>query len=186
LAISCIAAATGRSRSTTSLYWRNNERFLNGAPLTPQTIAHARTGITETWTFETLQLSYGIGIDHGFPILGALEDSASITPSTPRAEFFKLDAKASLSKAFTDIGILRVDVNGQWTNHPLYSDDQLVLGSISTVRGFTNGAVRTDRVAVVRTELAPSFSLATLIGDKKDDWAFAHEFLQGLQPFSSL
>jgi hemolysin activation/secretion protein len=166
-----------------SLSWRNGERFLNGASLTPQTIASVRTGIGETRTFETIQLSYGAGLNQGLPILGGMDDPAAITPSTPRAEFLKLDGQASLSKAFADVGLLRVDLNGQWTERPLYSDDQLVLGSIGTVRGFTNGAVRVDRGAVLRTEFAPSFSLASLIGDRKDDWVFAHEVLQGLQPY---
>lgn len=166
-----------------SLSWRNNERFLNGVSLTPQTIASVRTGITETRTFETVQISYGAGLNQGLPILGGMDDPPDITPSTPRAEFLKFDGQASLSKAFAEVGLLRIDLNGQWTERPLYSDDQLVLGSISTVRGFTNGAVRVDRGVVLRTEFAPSFSLVSLIGDKKDDWVFAHEFLQGIQPY---
>lgn len=166
-----------------SLAWRNNERFLNGASLTPQTIPHARVGITETRTFETLQLSYGAGIGQGLAILNATEDPADILPSAPRAQFFKVDGQASASKAFENIGMLRIDVNAQWTERPLYSDDQLVLGSVSSVRGFTNGAVRTDRGAVIRTEFTPAFSLADLVERQKDEWVFAHEALQGLQPY---
>jgi hemolysin activation/secretion protein len=166
-----------------SLSWRNNERFLNGVSLTPQTLPHARIGITETRTFETLQLSYGIGFDRGLAVMNATEDPAGITPSTPRAQFFKIDGQASASKLFESFGMVRVDINTQWTERPLYSDDQLVLGSVSSVRGFTNGAVRVDRGAVVRTEFTPTFSLASLIDDRKDDWVFAHEALQGLQPY---
>jgi len=166
-----------------SFGWRNNERFLNGVSLTPQTLPHARIGITETRTFETLQLSYGIGFDQGLAIMNATEDPADITPSTPRAQFFKIDGQVSASKVFENIGMLRIDVNAQWTERPLYSDDQLVLGSVSSVRGFTNGAVRADRGAVVRTEFAPAFSIASLIERRKDEWVFAHEVLQGLQPY---
>lgn len=166
-----------------SLAWRNNERFLNGVSLTPQTIPHARIGITETRTFETLQLSYGIGFDRGLAIMNATEDPADILPSAPRAQFFKIDGQASASKAFENIGLLRIDLNAQWTDHPLYSDDQLVLGSVSSVRGFTNGAVRADRGAIVRTEFVPAFSVANLIEGQKDEWVFAHEVLQGLQPY---
>jgi hemolysin activation/secretion protein len=187
-----IAAALGyllyRSRERqiildNSLAWRNNERFLNGVSLTPQTIPHARIGITETRTFETLQLSYGIGFDRGFAIMNATEDPADILPSAPRAQFFKIDGQASASKAFENIGLLRIDLNAQWTDHPLYSDDQLVLGSVSSVRGFTNGAVRADRGVIVRTEFVPAFSVANLIEGQKDEWVFAHEVLQGLQPY---
>jgi hemolysin activation/secretion protein len=166
-----------------SLAWRNNERFLNGASLSPQTIPHARIGITEVRTFETLQVSYGIGLDQGLSIMNATEDPVDIMPSAPRAQFFKVDGQASVSKAFENIGMLRVDLNAQWTDHPLYSDDQLVLGSISSVRGFTNGAVRADRGVIVRTEFTPGFSVASLVESRKDDWVFAYEALQGLQPY---
>jgi hemolysin activation/secretion protein len=167
-----------------SFGWRNNERFLNGASLTPQTLPHARIGLTETRPLETLQLTYGIGFDRGLSIMNATEDPVDITPSTPRAQFSKIDGTASASKAFEGIGMLRVDVNAQWTGRPLYSDDQLVLGSISSVRGFTNGAVRADRGVIVRTEFTPSFSLSSFTEARKDDWVFAHEALQGFQPYA--
>ena len=166
-----------------SFGWRNNERFLNGASLTPQTLPHARIEVTETRTFETLQLSYGIGFDRGLAVMNATEDAVDIGPSTPRAQFFKIDGQASASKVFENVGMLRIDVNAQWTERPLYSDDQLVLGSVSSVRGFTNGAVRADRGGIFRTEFTPAFSLASLIEAQKDDWVFAHEALQGLQPY---
>jgi hemolysin activation/secretion protein len=167
-----------------SFSWRNNERFLNGVSLTPQTLPHARFGISETRTFETLQLTYGIGFDRGLDTMNATEDPQDITPSTPLAQFFKIDGQASASKVLENLGMLRIDLTAQWTDRPLYSDDQLVLGSVSSVRGFTNGAVRVDRGAVVRTEFAPSFSLASLIEARKDDWVFAHEALQGIQPYA--
>ena len=168
----------------TSLYWRNNERFINGASLTPQTV-HSRTdrhcrdpdirhGPTE------LRVSASI---HGLPILGALSDPADASRSSPRAEFFKLDGQASLAKGLSEIGTMRVELTGQWTNRPLYSDDQLVLGSISTVRGFTNGSVRVDRGAVVRTEFSPAIPVDSLIGETKDGGGFLTEMLTGLQPY---
>jgi hemolysin activation/secretion protein len=166
-----------------SLSWRNNERFLNGVSLTPQTIPHARTGITETRTFETLQLSYGIGLDRGLAIMNATRDPANSTRTMPRAQFLKFDGQASASKVIEGIGLLRIDLNAQWTDRPLYSDDQIVLGSISSVRGFTNSAARADRGLVLRTEFAPALPLASLMGDTKDDWVFAQEILQGLQPY---
>lgn len=167
----------------TSLYWRNNERFINGVSLTPQTVTHARIGLAETRNFETMQLTYGVGIDHGFPILGAKADPADISPSTPRAEFLKLDGQVSLMKSLPEIGLLRVDVSGQWTDRPLYSDDQLVLGSVSSVRGFTNSAARVDRGVVIRCEFAPTLPTERLIGERKDNLVFLTEFLMAVQPY---
>lgn len=166
-----------------SLYWRNNERSINGVSLTPQIVTHARIGVAETRTIETVQLTYGLGVDHGFPILGAAADPADIARSAPRAEFLKFDGQASLARSIANIGLLRIDLNAQWTNCPLYSDDQLVLGSVSTVRGFTNSAVRADRGFILRSEFAPALPVDEILGSHKEDWIFLAEAMQAMQPY---
>ncbi|MDG2570859.1 ShlB/FhaC/HecB family hemolysin secretion/activation protein, partial [Vibrio parahaemolyticus] len=85
--------------------WRHNERFINGAGLTPEVISFGRVGLTETRSFESLQISYGAGLVHGFPILGAIDDPPSIDRSVPRAQFWKIDGNASLAKSLPEIGL---------------------------------------------------------------------------------
>jgi hemolysin activation/secretion protein len=163
--------------------WRHNERYINGAGLAPEVISFGRMGLTETRTFETMQISYGAGLVHGLPILGAIDDPAAIDRSVPRAQFWKIDGNASLAKSLPEIGPLRLDLNAQWTAHPLYSDEQLVLGSVASVRGFTNTASRADRGFVLRSEFAPILPVGALLGEHKDDWLFLNEVLSGLQPY---
>lgn len=163
--------------------WRHNERYINGAGLTPEVISFGRMGLTETRTFESLQISYGAGLVHGLPIFGAIDDPVAIERSVPRAQFWKIDGNASLAKSLPEIGMLRLDLTAQWTAHPLYSDEQLVLGSVATVRGFTSTASRADRGFVLRSEFAPLVSVDMLIGECKNDWVFLAEALSGLQPY---
>lgn len=167
----------------TTLFWRSGERFLNGVSLTPRTVTHARLGVSETRSFDALQVTYGAGIDHGLSWLGARGDPAWIAPGTPRGEFWKLDGQASLAQPLPDAGLVRLDMNAQWSAHPLLSDDQLVLGSVSTVRGFTNSAVRADRGVVLRAEFAPSLPLDRLTEALRDQ-VFLSEALAGLQPYA--
>lgn len=163
--------------------WRHNERFINGAGLTPEVISFGRMGLTETRNFEALQISYGAGLVHGLPIFGAINDPAAIERSVPRAQFWKIDGNASLVKSLPEIGLFRLDLNAQWAAHPLYSDEQLVLGSVASVRGFTNTASRADRGFVLRTEFAPILPVDALLGERKNDWMFLAEALSGLQPY---
>ena len=167
----------------TSMSWRNGERFLNGFSLTPQTIAQIRLGVSEMRTFDNLLFGYGIGFNQGLTVLGATHDPANIGLVTPRAQFFKMDGNISLSEKFDAVGMVKLDLSGQWTKYPLYSDDQLVLGSISTVRGFTNTATRADRGALIRFECAPYFPANSILGKNKETWVFLNEFLGGIQPY---
>src|SRR5690606_26227842 len=77
-----------------------------------------------------------------------------------------------------------LDVSAQWSGDPLYSDDQLVLGSVSTVRGFTNSAVRVDAGAIARAELAPAIPFEAALGeDFAEGLLFLSEALPNLEPY---
>ena len=172
-----------------SLTWRDNQRFLDGTQLAPQNVAYARLGATQIWALHGLQLSYGVGIDQGLSILGATPAPVPTLPSTPRPQFLKFDGQASLANTFANIGTLRVDLNGQWTGHPLYTDDQLVLGSVSTVRGFAHAVATVDRGVIVRLEFTPILPLDVLFGAKfsdaklVDDAGLLRDLLVSLQPY---
>ncbi|MBB4017442.1 hemolysin activation/secretion protein [Chelatococcus caeni] len=166
-----------------SLQWRRSERFVNSAQLTPQALSVARLGLSETLFFDKAQLSYGAGINRGLPVLGATKDAPDLPADAPHAQFWKLDAFAGFAKAVPDIGLLRLDLAAQFSPVPLYGDDEMTLGSSSTVRGFTNGAVKVDSGAVLRSEFAFAVPADAIIGDLKDDLVLAHEVLSALQPY---
>lgn len=163
------------------LNWRHFERFINGQPLTPQTISYVRVGATHQRFWENKQLVVSAGINQGLEIMGATRDPGRPEFDVPRAQFFKIDGAASYLQAFPGIGLLRVDLAGQWSEHPLYAEDQIVLGSVVTVRGFTRSPYRVDRGAYVRTEFASALPMDLLLGKYKSDLVMVDEVGRGLQ-----
>ena len=127
--------------------------------LTPQTISFARIGASHTRFWDDRQLVLSLGASQGLSILDATKDPANKDGTTPRAQFFKLDGAAQYTQAFKGWGTWRLDLNGQWTPHPLYSDDQLILGSISSVRGFTRAPFRADRGGIIRSEFSTALPM---------------------------
>jgi hemolysin activation/secretion protein len=151
--------------------------------LTDQSVAVARLGFSRTHLFDTWQVYYGAGFSQGLKILGVTEDPDDPAADVPRAQFRKWDAAAGFIKGFKGIGTFRLDCSGQWTDTPLYSDDQLTLGSSSSVRGFTNLPEKVDRGGVLRSEFAFALPKDWLFGKSKDRMPFAWEFVGGLEPY---
>ncbi|SFJ80583.1 Hemolysin activation/secretion protein [Methylobacterium brachiatum] len=175
----------------TSLGWRQVQRHINAEPLTPQRVVPLRIGLSRVHSWEASseglllgrELSYGFGVNRGLPIWNATLDPAKPIPSAPRAEFWKLDAALGVAQGLRDIGVLRIDVVGQWTDHPLYFDDQLTLGSQSSIRGFANTAAKVDRGVVVRSEFAARLPIDLLKIDS-NDWTLLDDTLRALQPYA--
>ncbi|KAI1694570.1 hemolysin secretion/activation protein shlB/FhaC/HecB domain-containing protein [Ditylenchus destructor] len=57
-----------------------------------------------------------------------------------------------------------VQPSTQWAATALYSDDQMTIGSRSSVRGFSNGSFKADRGAVWRNEVAFAMPVDLLLG----------------------
>ncbi len=166
-----------------SLTWRQSDRNINGIDLGLQTFSIVRAGVSRTHLIDTWQLSYGAGYNQGLTIWDALRDPPDPADDIPRAQFWKIDGSLGLAKTFKDIGTWRIDAAGQWAEHPLYSDDQLTLGSSTTVRGFTNFAAKVDRGAIIRSEASFILPADILLGSHKDNLVLAHEFLSALRPY---
>ncbi len=130
------------------LNWRRLDRFINDGALTPQTVSVLRGAVTHQHFYDAAQLVASLGVSHGLRILTATRDPIDPPFDVPRAQFLKVDGLLSFAQAFDGVGSLKLDLSGQWTNAPLYADDQLILGSVTTVRGFTRMPFRTDRGAV--------------------------------------
>jgi hemolysin activation/secretion protein len=81
------------------------------------------------------------------------------------------------------LGTARLELSAQWSAHPLYSDEQIVLGSVATVRGFTNNPARADKGLVLRSEFAPAVPVDRILGGRKGEWLFLAEALAALQPY---
>lgn len=172
-----------QSSIDTSMTWRRSDRHINDARLTDQTFSIARAGFSRTHLFETSQFYYGAGFNKGLTIWNAMRDPVEPDHTAPRAQFWKVDASAGYMKGFKDVGTLRIDVTGQWTNHALYSDDQLTLGSSTSVRGFTNSAAKVDKGFVARSEFAFVLPADWILGDNKENLVLTHEILTSMQPY---
>lgn len=166
-----------------SLTWRRGDRHVNDLRLAQQTFSIARFGFVRTHLFETSQFYYGAGFNKGLTIWDAIRDPAKPDPTAPRAQFWKVDGSTGFVKGFKDIGTFRIDATGQWTDHPLYSDDQLTLGSSTSVRGFTSIATKVDRGIEARSEFAFVLPADRILGDRKENLVLAHEFLTSAQPY---
>ena len=179
-----------RALDLVALGWRQVQRHINAEPLTPQRVVPLRVGLSRVHSWEApseglllgRELSYGFGINRGLPIWNATLDPAKPILSAPRAEFWKFDAALGVAQGLRDIGVLRLDVVGQWTDHPLYFDDQLTLGSQSSVRGFANTAAKVDRGVFIRSEFAARLPIDNLQIDS-NDWTFLDDTLRALQPY---
>lgn len=179
--------------------WRRNERWIESVELAPQTVFALRGGVTLAKTFGNQTLSVAIGVGEGLDALGATIDPASPDDTAPRAQFVKVDGSLGYALAVPDVGTLKVDLAGQWTDHPLYSDDGLTLGSATSVRGFTQAAATVDRGVVVRSEFGLSspanwFTRPLDRGDAghdtgsdrrsmPDSGALPRRFVAGAQPY---
>lgn len=103
-------------------------------------------------------LKLGAGWTRGLDMLGALDDgNAPLPASTPRAQFDKTNARAYLALPFR-VGRQRItwtsEIEAQYAFVPLYSSEQIVIGSPYTVRGFLEGSLIADRGVYAKQELS--------------------------------
>lgn len=143
---------------------REQNRYINGVGLTDQRVSQLQTGATYSRFFERGSLTGRIGASMGLPILNARVDPGDIDASTPHSQFAKIDASFSASYVFPQKASLSSSLSAQWSMDPLYSDDQMTIGSRSSVRGFSNGSFKADRGLVWRNEVAFAMPVDLLLG----------------------
>lgn len=166
------------------LNWRRLDRFINDGALEPQTISYLRGAVTQQRFWDDTQVVASVGISHGLKILTATRDPVEPPFDVPRAQFLKVDGLLSYARTIEAVGSVKLDLTGQWTDAPLYADDQLILGSATTVRGFTRMPFRTDRGAVARGEFATALPMGWLLGERRGDLAFLDEVGGAVQVYA--
>jgi hemolysin activation/secretion protein len=163
----------GRLDITHGLRYYNNLRYINDLELTPQTFAAIENGFTKKWNLgKTAQFTLGAKVAIGLKSFGATRD-VDVTSTTPRAQFRKVNGTMALQWAITDATTLASNLNAQWSNTPLYSLDQLTLGSISSIRGFRATPYPVDQGGTWRNELSqklPVDAMFNAAGLEKQTW----------------
>ncbi|MDO5897880.1 ShlB/FhaC/HecB family hemolysin secretion/activation protein [Agrobacterium sp. Azo12] len=142
-------------------------RYINGTPLTPQVLAQIRLGLSYSQYFGNSSISGRAGGSFGLNAFGANEDFSDPTGTVPRAQFSKFEGSLSAEHVIPNIASLNSVLSGQFTNDVLYSDDQLTLGSRSSVRGYSGGNSKVDSGAIWRNEVG--FALSSFPLPSKED-----------------
>ncbi len=92
-----------------------------------------------------------IGGSFGLPWFGATE--ADYNNYYIKDTFFKLNANLARIQSLPWNSMLILQANGQWSNNPLYSAEQIQFGGISTVRGYQEGSYLADSGVTASAEL---------------------------------
>jgi hemolysin activation/secretion protein len=171
----------------TRLDIRRGDRYVNDLQLTPQQFTIARLGMTRSATpGERQQFSLGFGVSRGLTLFNATRDPDAPLRDTPRAQFWKVDGFAQYVRGFEDFGIWQTTVSGQFAATPLYSDDQLVLGSAGSIRGFGARSARVDRGGLMRNEFTLAVPAKRLLGERAESWTFAADVINAARPYAFL
>lgn len=157
-------AAVWRSRTSkldlsATITSKLNRNFIDGAYLS---VSSRSLTILDLWADYTTVVGHGsvklgVGWSQGLDALGALKDPSGTPADSAHAQFGKLQARAYLSLPFKLAGqgfVFTSEAQGQYALKPLYSSEQIVVGSPYTVRGFLEGSVIDDRGFYAQNDLS--------------------------------
>jgi len=108
-----------------------------------------------------------IGIAKGIDVFGASNDSYGMyTKHTPTNKMVKLNASVARLQVlpWRMMGIL--SASGQWTNRNVWYSDKMLVGGISSVRGFEEGYFLRDYGATASLELRAPVPFLNHLPDK--------------------
>jgi len=139
---------------------KRNRNYINGIYLPVSSRVLTTLEVDANWSvlLGRASLKLGAGWTRGIRALGALDDGAApLAAGTPRAQFDKLTARGYL--------VMPLVVGGQkltWSSEleaqygfvPLYSSEQMVIGSPYTVRGFYENSLVADRGLYLQQDLS--------------------------------
>lgn len=139
---------------------KRNRNFINGIflPVSSRVLTTATVEANLSALIGRGSFKAGVGWTKGIDALGALDDSKmALAADTPRAQFDKLTARAAFVVPI-ELGKVRVtsstELEAQYGFDPLYSNEQIVIGSPFTVRGFYQGSLIGDRGLYLQQEFS--------------------------------
>ncbi|HEY0975120.1 MAG TPA: ShlB/FhaC/HecB family hemolysin secretion/activation protein [Solimonas sp.] len=143
---------------------KSSKNYLEGTLIgvSSRTLSVADIGGTYSTALGGGALSLDLAYSRGLPILGALDDPGFLPSRAPRAQFDAFRLNASYLYPFTLVGQRwqwSSQFNGQLTPHSLYGSEQLLIGSLYTVRGFMRNTLSGDNGFYSRNDLSVSLPL---------------------------
>lgn len=163
--------ASSRWNTYANLGTKASESYLEDVLLSAASrrISALDIGISLNTIFLNGAFSVDLGISQGLKHFAALKDSPDLLPSDPRAQFRKWMISGNYYRPFK-LGEQSFDFSSQWTGQyaqdVLYGSEQMLIGSIYTVRGFSNTSLSGDHGFNIRNEIGVRhpFALAGISG----------------------
>jgi hemolysin activation/secretion protein len=150
--------AVSRWNAYGSLTTKSTKSYLGNTLLTgsSRSLTVLDAGVNTSSPFLGGALSLDLSISKGLNLFGALPDGDNLTPQNPRAQFTRLNFRGSYSLPF-----MLAEQNlqftsrwaGQYSKDVLYGSEQMLIGSIYTVRGFVKNSLSDDNGFYVRNEV---------------------------------
>jgi hemolysin activation/secretion protein len=152
----------GRMSVDATLTKMRTERSVNGIELAPQNLTVVRLGVNGLHRFvsrsQAAATSWDLGVSEGLPWLSASHDAPDLTEADAHSQFTKFDANGTLQIGLGHIGTsqwtYRGRVSGQYSHAALFGNEQIFLGGMDSVRGFTEGGISGDSGFYLRNEAA--------------------------------
>ncbi|WP_186059805.1 ShlB/FhaC/HecB family hemolysin secretion/activation protein [Burkholderia gladioli] len=153
---------SGRTSLDVSFTRTRTERAVNGIDLDPQDLSVLRVALNGLLRFvardEGAAATWDVGLSQGLPWLGASHDASDSGVADAHSQFTKLDASATLQLALGSLGGMRWGycgtLRGQYSRVALFGNQQIFLGGMDSVRGFTEGGISGDSGIYLRNEAA--------------------------------
>lgn len=166
-------SASGRLNVDVTLTKMRTERSVNGISLSPEDLTVLRAGINGLRRFnvggQPAAATWDVGVSEGLPWLSASHDAPDIGDTEAHSQFTMVDASGTLQCALGRLGPTswryQASLRAQYSPVALFNNDQIFLGGMDTVRGFTEGGVSGDRGFYVRNEV---------VWDNAPAWRDAH------------
>ncbi|WP_240702244.1 ShlB/FhaC/HecB family hemolysin secretion/activation protein [Trinickia terrae] len=138
------------------------ERSVNGFYLSPQDLTVLRVGVNGLYRYvmhdQAAAATWDVGISQGLPWLAASHDASGIGNSDAHAQFTKADASGTLQFALGTLAktawTYRGTLRGQFSPVAMFGNEQIFLGGMDSVRGFTEGGISGDSGLYLRNEAA--------------------------------
>ena len=157
---------TRRASTAARLTRTATDNFLERQRLTvsSRTLAYADLSASGSQVLRDGTLSGQLAYAQGLDALDAQKDAADLAEEAPRAQFRRVSADLAISQSLRLGGrdfSWSSQFNGQYGLTTLYGAQQMLIGSLGSVRGFTTQSLSGDHGYYVRNELATPVRLGS-------------------------
>jgi len=153
-------SSSGNLSLDTTFTTLRSYRDVNDIELDPQNLSVLRIGLSglHRFTINGRQAAFSIdgGVARGLPWLSASRDAPGIDETDAHSQFTRYDASSTWQLPAGTFGSMQFayhgSMNAQYSRVALFSNEQIYLGGMDSIRGFTEGGITGDSGVYVRNE----------------------------------